>query len=85
MFLPDLGAGLSNIYRSLIEGGHFSSAVWASPGQDTLSATTMNIVIKETNSKPPAPGTPGPLACQTKITLRILLSRQDSKILLPKE
>ncbi|MGB8767677.1 MAG: methyltransferase domain-containing protein, partial [Nitrososphaeraceae archaeon] len=33
MFLPDLNAGLSNIYRSLIEGGHFASSVWASPGQ----------------------------------------------------
>ena len=26
MFLPDLKAGLSNIYRSLIEGGHFAAA-----------------------------------------------------------
>lgn len=70
MFLPDLGAGLSNIYRSLIEGGHFSSAVWASPGQDTLSATTMNIVIKETNSKPPAPGTPGPFSLSDENNLK---------------
>ena len=70
MFLPDLNAGLSNIYRSLIEGGHFSSAVWASPGQDTLSATTMNIVIKETNSKPPAPGTPGPFSLSDENNLK---------------
>jgi ubiquinone/menaquinone biosynthesis C-methylase UbiE len=26
MFLPDLKAGLSNIYRSLVEGGHFAAA-----------------------------------------------------------
>ena len=45
MFLPDLKAGLSNIYRSLIEGGQFAAAVWASPVQDTLIATTMNIVM----------------------------------------
>ena len=70
MFLPDLNAGLSNIYRSLIEGGHFASSVWASPGQDTLSATTMNIVIKETNSKSPAPGTPGPFSLSDENNLR---------------
>ncbi|HYZ58396.1 MAG TPA: methyltransferase domain-containing protein [Nitrososphaeraceae archaeon] len=33
MFLPDHKAGLSNIYRSLIEGGQFAAAVWASPDQ----------------------------------------------------
>ena len=70
MFLPDLNAGLFNIYRSLIEGGHFASAVWASPGRDTLSATTMNIVIKETNSKPPAPGTPGPFSLSDENNLK---------------
>lgn len=59
MLLPDLKAGLSNIYRSLKEGGHFASAVWASPNQDSLAATTMSIVMKETNTKPPPPGTPG--------------------------
>ena len=59
MLIPDPKAGLSNIYRSLVNGGHFAAAVWASPGQDTLIATTMNIVMKETNSLPPQPGAPG--------------------------
>ena len=31
MFLPDLKAGLSNIYQSLKPSGHFGAAVWASP------------------------------------------------------
>jgi len=70
MFLPDLNAGLSNIYRSLIEGGHFASAVWASPGKDTLSATTMSIVIKETNSKAPASATPGPFSLSDENKLK---------------
>ena len=70
MFLPDLKAGLSNIYRSLIEGGHFASAVWASPDQDSLIATTMSIVMKETNSKPPAPGTPGPFSLSDENSLK---------------
>lgn len=69
MFLPDLIAGLSNIYQSLIEGGHFASAVWASPVQDSLIATTMSIIMKETNSKPPAPGTPGPFSLSDENSL----------------
>jgi ubiquinone/menaquinone biosynthesis C-methylase UbiE len=62
MFLPDLKVGLSNIYRSLVHGGLFAAAVWALPAQDTLIATTMDIVMKETNSKPPPPGAPGPFS-----------------------
>lgn len=70
MFLPDLSAGLSNIHRSLKVGGHFTAAVWASPAQDTLSATTMNIAMKETNSKPPPQGTPGPFNLSDENSLK---------------
>jgi ubiquinone/menaquinone biosynthesis C-methylase UbiE len=70
MFLPDLKVGLSNIYQSLIEGGHFAVAVWASPAQDTLIAKTMNIIMKETKSKPPPPGTPGPFSLSDENSLR---------------
>jgi ubiquinone/menaquinone biosynthesis C-methylase UbiE len=70
MFLPDLNAGLSNIHRSLKVGGHFAASVWASPAQDTLSATTMNIVMKETNSKPPPEGTPGPFSLSNESNLK---------------
>ena len=31
MFLPHLRTGLSNIYRSLVDGGRLAAAVWASP------------------------------------------------------
>jgi ubiquinone/menaquinone biosynthesis C-methylase UbiE len=70
MFLPDLKTGLSNIYQSLVEGGHFAAAVWASPDQDTLIAKTMNIVMKETNSLPPPPGTPGHFSLSDENSLR---------------
>jgi ubiquinone/menaquinone biosynthesis C-methylase UbiE len=70
MFLPDLKVGLSNIHRSLKPSGHFAAAVWASPDQDTLSAATMNIVMKETNSKPPPPGTPGPFSLSDENNLK---------------
>lgn len=70
MFLPDLKAGLSNIYRLLIKGGHFAAAVWALPDQDTLITTTMNIVMKETNSLPPPPGAPGPFSLSDENSLK---------------
>ncbi|MGH9996282.1 MAG: class I SAM-dependent methyltransferase [Nitrososphaeraceae archaeon] len=70
MFLPDLKAGLYNIYQSLVEGGHFAAAVWASPDQDTLIATIMSTVMKETNSEPPPPGTPGPFSLSDEDSLK---------------
>ncbi|MPZ06943.1 MAG: hypothetical protein GEU26_11110 [Nitrososphaeraceae archaeon] len=70
MFLPDLKAGLSNVYRSLVEGGHFAAAVWALPAQDTLIATTMDTVMKETNVAPPPPGTPGPFSLSDENSLK---------------
>lgn len=70
MFLPDLKAGLSNIYQSLLNDGHFAAAVWASPAQDTLITTTMNIVMKETHThNPPPPGTPGPFSLSDENSL----------------
>ncbi|MGH9924356.1 MAG: class I SAM-dependent methyltransferase [Nitrososphaeraceae archaeon] len=70
MFLPDLKAGLYNIYQSLVEGGNFAAAVWASPDQDTLIATIMSTVMKETNSEPPPPGTPGPFSLSDEDSLK---------------
>ena len=56
--------------------GHFAAAVWASPSQGTLSYTTMNIVMKETNSPPPPPGTPVPLSLSDENSLRIHFEEQ---------
>jgi enediyne biosynthesis protein CalE5 len=70
MFLPDLKTGLSNVYRSLVEDGHFAAAVWSLPAQDTLIAMTMNTVMKEINSKPPSPGTPGPFSLSDESNIK---------------
>ena len=70
MFLPDLNAGLSNIYGSLVEGGHFAAAVWALPAQDTLIATMMSTVMKETKSLPSPPGTLGPFSLSDEHNLK---------------
>jgi ubiquinone/menaquinone biosynthesis C-methylase UbiE len=70
MFLPDLNAGLSNIYQSLTENGHFAAAVWASPERVPFISVVMNTIMKETNSKPPPPGTPGPFSLSDENSLK---------------
>jgi enediyne biosynthesis protein CalE5 len=62
MFLPDLGAGLSNIYKSLKEGGRFAAAVLGSSDKVPFISLPLNIVLKETNSPLPPANTPGPFS-----------------------
>jgi SAM-dependent methyltransferase len=70
MFLPDPKEGLSNIYRSLVNGGHFAAAVWSSPDKVPFIFAPMNAVLKETNSAPPPPGTPGPFSMSDQSNLK---------------
>ena len=70
MFLPNPKAGLSNIYESLVKGGHFAAAVWASPEKVPFISVPMNIVLKETNS--PSPRTPGPFSMSDQNNLKKL-------------
>jgi ubiquinone/menaquinone biosynthesis C-methylase UbiE len=56
MFLPNLRGGLSNIYRSLVDGGRLAAAVWASPDKVPFIALALNTVMKETKSPPPPAG-----------------------------
>jgi ubiquinone/menaquinone biosynthesis C-methylase UbiE len=62
MFLPNIADGLSNIHRSLVDGGRFSAAVWSTPDKVPQLSIPMNIARRETNSPPPPPGTPGPFS-----------------------
>jgi SAM-dependent methyltransferase len=62
MFLPDPGAGLSNIYKSLKEGGRFAAAVLGSSDKVPFISLPLNIVLKETNSPLPPANTPGPFS-----------------------
>ncbi len=68
MFLPNPKAGLSNIYRSMVKGGQFAAAVWASPDKVPFISVPMNIVLKETNSLPQ--GTPGPFSMSDQNNLK---------------
>ncbi|HEY7108586.1 MAG TPA: methyltransferase domain-containing protein [Nitrososphaeraceae archaeon] len=68
MFFPNPKAGLSNIYRSLVKGGHFAAAVWATPDKVPFISVPMNIVLKETNSLPQ--GTLGPFSMSDQNNLK---------------
>ena len=70
MFLPDLDNALLNIYGSLVNGGRFAAAVWASPEKDGLFTSTMNTVMKETRTSPPPAGAPGPFSLSDESLLR---------------
>ena len=68
MFFPNPMAGLSNIYVSLVKGGHFAAAVWATPDKVPFISVPMNIVLKETNSQPQ--GTLGPFSMSDQKNLK---------------
>ncbi len=69
MFLPNLRSGLSNIYRSLVDGGRLAAAVWASPDKVPFIALALNTVMKETKIPPPPAGTPGPFSLSDEVML----------------
>jgi enediyne biosynthesis protein CalE5 len=62
MFLPNIEAGLSNIYKSLVDGGRFAAAVWSTADKVPQLSIPMNIASRETNTPLPPPGTPGPFS-----------------------
>ncbi len=70
MLFSDLNAGLSNIYQSLIEGGHFAAAVWGLPNKVPFISVVTNTIMKETNTPPPPPGTPGPFSLSDENSLK---------------
>lgn len=61
MFLDDLDSGLSNIHKSLVNGGRFAASVWATSEKVPQLALAMDTVRKELNIQLLSPsGTPGP-------------------------
>jgi hypothetical protein len=75
MFLPDLRKGLSNIYSSLVDGGHLAAAVWSSPERVPFISLVINTVSKETH-KPALPtGIPGPFILADENALKDSLTK----------
>jgi ubiquinone/menaquinone biosynthesis C-methylase UbiE len=74
IYLPDLKAGLSNIRRSLVDGGRLAAAVWASPDKVPFLSVVMSTVLKETQKPPPPTNIPGPFSlADQRITETALL------------
>jgi ubiquinone/menaquinone biosynthesis C-methylase UbiE len=67
----DFDTGLSNIYRSLVDGGRFAAAVWSSADKVPVLAIAVNTVMKETNSPPPpSPKVSGPFSLSDENMLK---------------
>ena len=63
MFIDELDAGLSKIYKSLVKGGSFAASVWATSEKVPQLALAMDTVRKELNiPSPPPRGIPGPFS-----------------------
>lgn len=73
MFLPSLRTALSNICKSLKEGGYFATAVWASPEKVPFISLVLDVVVKEIN-KPPFPiNMPGPFSLSNQNLIQGIL------------
>jgi ubiquinone/menaquinone biosynthesis C-methylase UbiE len=80
MFLPDLRAALSNIYRSLVDGGRLVAAVWASPEKVPFGSIAMNTVSRETHKQLPSRrGISGPFSLADEHVLKDALIESGFK------
>ncbi len=71
MFLDDLDSGLSNIHKSLVNGGRFAASVWATSERVPQLALDMDTVRKELNIQLLSPsGTSGPFSLADEDVLK---------------
>ena len=71
---------MSNIYRSLVDGGRLGSAVWASPEKVPFGSVVMNTVSRETNTPlPSGKGIPGPFSLADERVLKDALLESGFK------
>jgi ubiquinone/menaquinone biosynthesis C-methylase UbiE len=67
----DFDTGLSNIYRSLVDGGRFAAAVWSTADKVPVLAIAVNALLTETKSlPPPSPKVPGPFSLSDENMLK---------------
>jgi ubiquinone/menaquinone biosynthesis C-methylase UbiE len=79
IYLPDLKAGLSNIHRSLVDGGRLAAAVWASPDKVPFLSVVMSTVLRETQKSSPPSGIPGPFSLADQSITETALSETGFK------
>jgi ubiquinone/menaquinone biosynthesis C-methylase UbiE len=62
MFLPNLGAALGTIRKSLVPGGVLAAAVWGAPAEVPFLDVVFSTARKVAGVPPPPAGTPGPFS-----------------------
>lgn len=62
MFLPDLPNALKIMRDALAQDGRIAAAVWSIPQKVPTFVMPFEVVMKETGTPPPPPGTPGPFS-----------------------
>lgn len=70
MFLPDLPNALKTMRDALAQDGRIAAAVWSTPDKVPAFLIPFEIVMKETGSQPPPPGSPGPFSLADTNMLR---------------
>jgi ubiquinone/menaquinone biosynthesis C-methylase UbiE len=70
MFMPDLVNALKAMKDALAPGGRIAAAVWSTPEKVPSFMLPFQIVMKETGTPPPPPGTPGPFSLADTSLLR---------------
>jgi ubiquinone/menaquinone biosynthesis C-methylase UbiE len=70
MFMPDLVGALKTMREALAPGGRIAAAVWSTPEKVPSFMVPFQIIMKETGTPPPPPGTPGPFSLADTKLLR---------------
>ena len=77
MFMPNLLLALKIMRNALAENGRISAAVWSTADKVPAFLLPLEIIMKETGSKPPPPGTPGPFSLGDTNLLRQKFEQAD--------
>lgn len=62
MFMPDVVSALKTMRDALVPDGRIAAAVWSTPDKVPAFVIPTQIIMKETGTQPPTPGTPGPFS-----------------------
>jgi SAM-dependent methyltransferase len=76
MFLPDLPNALKTMKEALVQDGRIAAAVWSTPQRVPAFLLPLEIVMKETGTPPPPPGTPGPFSLADMNRLREIFGQE---------
>ncbi|HYF95397.1 MAG TPA: methyltransferase domain-containing protein [Symbiobacteriaceae bacterium] len=73
MFMPDPAAALRAVHAALKPGGRVAVSTWGDPARVAFIGIPYRAVLRHVPIPPFGPGTPGPLALSSAVTLRSTL------------